>query len=132
MSEKYLNIATRKSQNMMDEWTEHLILVMKSNGTFELGISQYEILGEVLEYNDEDTGDPKLPDKIDGRTVVGHESGYVIGGDLKLESSQYSVLTFKTIDKEDVTAWLSCEGWDNELFKDIDQSYAKILKSRMF
>jgi len=64
-----------------------------------------------------------LPKKIDGKSVVGVEGDYVVGGELSLEFSQYSTLRFTEFCREEIVDYLASEGWEEGLVT------AKLLKA---
>lgn len=124
--ENTLLIDTRFANSMIDEWNEYLILVSHDDGTFELGIAQFEVLGEVNDFTDEDN--LELPEEIDGIKVFGSEGDYVLGGFLTLEHTQYSTFKFSFFEKSDVREWLSSEGWSSKIEEILDDIYIGFTK----
>ena len=121
MERKFEVFSEKYDSNMMDTWTVYLLLVRHLDGTFEIGGAQYEILGTASSYSDEDCG-ILLPKKIDGKSVVGVEGDYVVGGELSLEFSQYSTFRFTEFCREEIVDYLASEGWEERLVTDIERA----------
>lgn len=84
MEQKIKVLSEKRDSNMMDTWTVFLLLVHHLDGTFEIGGAQYEVLGTSSSYSNE-YDEILLPEKIDGKVVVGVEGEYVVGGELTLQ-----------------------------------------------
>ena len=81
--------------------------------------AQYEVLGLANDfYNEAD--ELEIPSEIDGKRVIGMEDGYVLGGDLSLEFSQYTTLQFFEPNKEEIGNWLASEGWSLDALNEIE------------
>jgi hypothetical protein len=121
-------ISTKYASNMMETWKVYLLLVHHPDDVFEIGVTQYPIIGLAADFYDEND-DLVMPDEIGGEKVIGVEGDYVIGGDLILDSSQYSTLRFWEINEDDINDWLASEGWDVENFRKIETAVKQLKKS---
>ena len=125
MTRQHKVIASKSDGNMMDSWTVYLLLTQSKDNGFEIGGAQYEILGLVEDYFGND-GELILPDEIHGKRVHSAEGGYIVGGELNIDFSQYSVLRFKEFARDEVESWLLSEGWDQKLSTEIEKSIRKM------
>ena len=118
-------ISSKHESNMLDTWSVYLLLVIHSNGTFEIGETQYEILGVNGDYLQEGGGS-LLPEAIDGKKVFGVEGDYVFGGELSLEHT-FSTLRFSKLIQEEMEDFLHSTGWNREHYATIEKSVKELL-----
>ena len=109
-------INSGEQSTMASTWTEYLCIEKLTKDDFELSIRSYEVLGEAIDYSDED-GEWDLPDEIDGMKVMGLEDEYVVGGNLVLHSDDYGEVKFSDPKHRDVLDWLKSVGWDSDNIK---------------
>ena len=102
-----------EQSTMASTWTEYLCIERLTKDDFELSIRSYEVLGEAMDYSDDD-GNWDLPDEIGGMKVMGLEDEYVVGGNLVLHSEDYGEVKFSDPQDKEVSDWLKSVGWDND------------------
>ena len=92
-------IAKKEEASMASTWTEYLVLERHSKPkSWQLFVGKYEVLAECWDYQDEVTGDFKLPKTIKGIKVVGVEDSWVIGG--QLQAWEHPKISFVEINEE--------------------------------
>jgi hypothetical protein len=74
-------IAVREGSGRTSVWNEYLCLNLNGPGKAAIQVCRYEALAE-YERPEDDEGEIPLPAEIDGKTVVGVEDGYIVGGEL--------------------------------------------------
>lgn len=121
-------ISSKLDNNMMDRWTGYLLLVRHLDGTFEIGGAQYEILCLANDFLNE-ADELVIPPEIGGKRVIGIEDGYVVGGELSLEFSQYTKLRFSEPNKEEIVNWLASEGWGLDTLKEIESAVRELTQN---
>ncbi len=93
-------VAERQSAGRIDAWTEYLRLSQCGVGKAMLDICQYEVLAEVDALDIAETDCRfSLPERIDGKPVLGIEGDYVVGGDLHRSTDWELVFSASEIDK---------------------------------
>jgi hypothetical protein len=104
---------------MPSSWTEYLCLGVESDAV-HLSSRGYELLAEVKRFTVETEGgltEYRLPDEIDGSTVVGIEDEWVVGGALVPhdDNAELTVTHEATHDAAcaEVHDWLTTRGWKN-------------------
>src|SRR6516162_2757886 len=71
---------SRENSTMVSAWMEYLRLSISGDGKALLEVCTYEALAEVPDRDGDE--EPVLPDEIGGKTVVGIEEEWFVGGDL--------------------------------------------------
>ncbi len=118
-------IDMRKQSIMASTWEEYLCIERVSQNTrydkkkFELSIRSYEVLGEIVDFQDEE-GNLNLPDEIEGKFIVGSWEENVIGGNLIPRSDEYGQVRFTDFQHKDVSDWLDLANWNsNKIRKEL-------------
>ena len=75
-------LASREGASIASNWSEDLCLKRIDETVFELFVGGYEVVAEVSDFFDEETGDEEIPDEIDGYPVQGVVDGYITGGEI--------------------------------------------------
>lgn len=109
-------INSGEQSTMASAWTEYLCIEKLTKNDFKLSIRSYEVLGQAIDYSDED-GEWDLPDEIDGMKVMGLEDEYVVGGNLVLHSDEDGEVKFTDPKHRDVLDWLESVGWDDDTIR---------------
>jgi hypothetical protein len=99
-------IETIELSTRVSTWTEHLCLHRTSDGSWCLDIRSYEMVGEYWELSDDDG---ELPERINGREVIGDEDGYVVINNLVLHSGDYPIYVFETLSMDEFRSNLDGE-----------------------
>jgi hypothetical protein len=71
-------IESLQFSTMASNWTEHLCLHQKADGSFRLDVLGWEYWGEDSEFMDDETGEIEVPDEIDGLKVMDIEDGCIV------------------------------------------------------
>lgn len=105
-------IAVRTESTMVSSWNEYLCVRNLSDGKAIVEICGYETLSpDEWEWEDEEGNENTLPEKFNGKSVVGVEDGYLVGGDLQCFNEEDR----KEYDKEgleQVLTWIKNRGFD--------------------
>lgn len=107
-------LASRVQSSMVSSWTEYLCLQRGDTEGYKLFTGQYEALAEKTQFFGEETGEYDIPEAIDGKTVIGLEDDYVVGGELGYFDDQQTVL-FKSPDEQALVEWLDSSGWSEKV-----------------
>jgi hypothetical protein len=100
-------IAERERSSMAASWREYLRLALNDDGTATLAVCRYEVLASVDEFANEG-GEVNLPDKIAGKTVVGVEDDWIVGGELTCYGSGW---TYGQSEFSGAIGWVRINGW---------------------
>jgi hypothetical protein len=114
-------LGSREQSSMASTWTEYLRLSKPHKNSPLLEICMYEGLGE-QKWNED--GEPaELPDKINGKKVVGVDDGIIVGGALGCYSDDDS-LSFTKHTLPDAISWLASHKWksSDELLPEITKA----------
>ena len=103
-------ISSREGSNPASTWSEDLCLKRVSDNEFELFVGGYEVIAEVSDFFDEETGEEEVPEEIDGHPVQGIEDGYVIGGEI-LKNEDDGEVQFSDLETSEVKEWLASVNW---------------------
>ena len=95
-------IAERARSSIAACEREYLPLVRNEDGTATLAVCRYEALASTEEFVNE-KGEMNLPDSIAGKTVVGIEDEWIVGGELACHGSRWTYRS--AID------WVRLNGW---------------------
>jgi hypothetical protein len=95
---------------MASTWTEYLRLSVIGDGAALLEMCMYEALAEAPDW-DEGDEERALAEEIDGKTVVGIDDDWIIGGELCCIDDDKR-LTFDKSDIEGALRWLTDNGWE--------------------
>ena len=90
-------IAVREGSGRTSVWNEYLCLSLSVPGKAAVQVCRYEALAEYERPEDGENQTP-LPTEIDGKTVVGVEDGYIVGGELVCCDDQEIVYGLAEID----------------------------------
>jgi len=106
---------------------EHLCLRRISETEYELSIREYEILGDISDYCDDD-GEENIPDIIDGKKVkLGEGWDFLLGGDLVIQKDHIVPIIFSAPNFNNISDFLNEFDWnshpDSKSYNDI---FAKI------
>ena len=103
----------RVLSNPVDCGGEYLCLRRISESKYELSLREYEILGDIRDYCD-DNGEENIPDFIDGKKVI-HGEGYdlVLGGDLVIQKLHIVPITFFEPNFNDISIFLNEFDWNS-------------------
>jgi hypothetical protein len=100
-------IAERGQSSMMDCWQEYLRLARNKDGSATLAVCRYEPLASAEQFTDEQ-GELSLPDEIAGKTVVGVEGEWIVGGELTCSGSGW---TYSATEISSAIDWVRVNGW---------------------
>ena len=114
MADDMIIVATREGSSMVSSWTEYLCLTKLTEHRYTLFTGRYEAIAERSEYYNEETEDYDLPELIEGKTVVGLEDDYVVGGELTYYDGSEAV-EFTDVDDKVVSAWLGDSAWSRSV-----------------
>ena len=103
-------ISSREGSNPASTWGEDLCLKRISDNEFELFVGGYEVVAEVSDFFDEETGEEEVPEEIDGHPVQGIEDDYVIGGEI-LKNEDDGEVQFSDLETSEVKEWLASVNW---------------------
>ena len=106
-------ISSRESSNPASNWSEDLCLKRVGDNEFELFVGGYEVVAEVSDFFDEETGEEEVPEEIGGHPVQGIEDGYVIGGEI-LKNEDDGEVQFSDLETSEVKEWLASVEWNTD------------------
>ena len=106
-------ISSREGSSPASSWSEDLCLKRVSDTEFELFVGGYEVVAEVSDFFDEETGEEEVPEEIGGHPVRGIEDGYVIGGEI-LKNEDDGEVQFSDPEISEVKEWLASVDWNTE------------------
>ena len=86
---------------------EYLRLTPNEDGTATLAVCRYEALASAEEFVNE-KGEVHLPDSIAGKTVVGIEDDWIVGGELACHGSRW---TYRATEISSAIDWVRLNGW---------------------
>ena len=86
---------------------EYLRLTPNEDGTATLAICRYEALASAAEFVNK-KGEVNLPDSIAGKTVVGVEDQWIVGGELACHGPR---LTYRATEISSAIDWVRLSGW---------------------
>lgn len=110
----FIILQSREGSSMASTWTEYLCLQRLANQKYELSIRGYEVLGEQSDYYNEEKDDYDIPQKINGKEVVGIEDGFIVGGRLVEQSDDLPSFEFYKTEIESVNEWLKEIQWNED------------------
>jgi hypothetical protein len=100
-------IAERERSSVAACWREYLRLVPNRDGTATLAACRHEVLTRAEEFANE-RGEVNLPDEIAGKTVVGIEDEWIVGGELTCCGSG---CTYGLTEISRAIDWVRVNGW---------------------
>ena len=100
-------IAERARSSAEDCWQEFLRLTPNEDGTATLAVCRYEVLASA-EYFANERGEVNLPDQIAGKTVVGVEGDWIVGGELICCGAGW---TYSLTEISSAIDWVRVNGW---------------------
>ena len=100
-------IAERERSSIAACEREYLRLVRNEDGTATLAVCRYEALANAEEFINE-KGEMNLPDSIAGKTVVGIEDEWIVGGELACHGSRW---TYRATEISNAIDWVLLNGW---------------------
>jgi hypothetical protein len=100
-------IAERWRPSMAACERQYLRLTPNEDGTATLAICQYEALASAAEFVNK-KGEVNLPDSIAGKTVVGVEDEWIVGGELACHGPR---LTYRATEISGAIDWVRLNGW---------------------
>jgi hypothetical protein len=128
-----IGIDKREVAAPQDCGDEHLCLRQISETEYELSIREYEILGDISDYCDDD-GEENIPDIIDGKKVkLGEGWIFVLGGDLVIQKDHIVPMIFSVPNFNNISDFLDEFDWKthrdskpyNEIFDEIKRLISK-------
>ena len=90
-------ICARERASMASTWNEYLCVANIARGVGRIDVCQFEPLGE-YEKEDEDGNERPIPQVVGGKTVVGIEDGYLVGGELNCCDDRQKIYTADEVD----------------------------------
>ena len=102
-------ISKRESSTLVSTWNEYLTIRKICPGRAVLEVCQYECLAEWNGYEDEDGDEKPIPESYNGKSVIGVEDGYLVGGDLSV--AEYDGYEFSIVTLNDAKNWIVAEGF---------------------
>jgi hypothetical protein len=113
-------IAERMQSSAVGYWREFLRLAPNEDGTATLAVCRHEALASADEFTNE-RGEVNVPDEIAGKTVVGVEEKWVVGGELTCCGSGW---TYRQTEISNVIGWVRLNGWEptNSMVTEIFQA----------
>ena len=106
-------IDSRYESSMSSTFRESLCIERIDEENYRLFIGDYEVIGEVSDYLNEETYDYDIPDTIDGAVVQYTEEDYICGGDILQNEDDGPILPQSELD-DGVEEWLKGVNWLNE------------------
>jgi hypothetical protein len=106
-------IDSRYESSMSSTFRESLCIERIDEENYRLFIGDYEVIGEVSDYLNEETYDYDIPDTIDGAVVQYTEEDYICGGDILQNEDDGQILLQSELD-DGVEEWLKGVNWLNE------------------
>jgi hypothetical protein len=100
-------IAERGQSSMTGCWQEYLRLERNKDGSATLAVCRYEPLASAKQFTDEQ-GELNFPDEIAGKTAVGVEAEWIVGGELACCDSGW---TYKATEICGAIDWVRVNGW---------------------
>ena len=92
-------------------WNEYLTISKGRTKRFLIATAEYQALAEASDYFNKATETYNLPEAISDQKVVRVENGYVIGGDLWIDSDDTGY-EFDDLDDPKITNWLVRTSWN--------------------
>ena len=112
LDESAVIMLAKRNDSFMDySWTEYLTISKGLTKRFLIATAEYQALAEASIYFNRATETYNLPEAISGQKVVGVENGYVIGGNLWIDSDDTGY-AFDDLGDPEITNWLARTGWD--------------------
>ena len=106
-------IDSRYESSMSSTFRESLCIERIDEENYRLFIGDYEVIGEVSDYLNEETYDYDIPDTIDGAVVQYTEEDYICGGDILQNEDDGQILLQSELN-DGVEEWLKGVNWLNE------------------
>ena len=100
-------IAERVQSSVRGCGQEYLRLAPNDDGTASLAVCRYEALASIEKFTD-GKGDVNLPDEIAGKTVVGVEDEWIVGGELTCYGTGW---TYRLTEISSAIDWVLVNGW---------------------
>ena len=116
-------IDSRYESSMSSTFRESLCIERIDEENYRLFIGDYEVIGEVSDYLNEETSDYDIPETIGGAVVQYTEEDYICGGDILQNEDDGEIILQNELD-DGVEEWLKGVNWFNE---EILSSIKKIL-----
>jgi hypothetical protein len=121
-------VESREASNRFSDWEQYLCLRKGDVLPYRLFIGADEFLADADDYLDADTGDHKLPKKINGRSVNEIKYDQVIGFGLYEEKdNEDHWIEFSALAESRVVDWLKATAWhDTEVTQLIQDAIAQL------
>ena len=121
-------VESRESSNRFSDWEEYLCLRRGDVLPYRLFIGADEFLADADDYIDEDTGEHKLPKKINSRSVNEVKYDQVIGFGLYEEKdNEDHWIEFSALAESRVVDWLKATEWhDTEVTQSIQDTISRL------
>ena len=125
-------IESREASTRFSDWEQYLCLRKGDVLPYRLFIGADEFLADADDYIDEDTGEHKLPKKINGRSVNEIKYDQVIGFGLYEEKdNEDHWIEFSALAESRVVDWLKATEWhDIEVMQSIQDAIARLDSER--
>lgn len=116
----------RDGNELIPCWQDFLCIERLTDIQYELSIRIYEVLGCTESYLDKN-GILCLPEIINGKTVIGVEDEFIVGGTLIRVENEISSFKFTYLNLEGAEQWLKRNKWDkSEIIGSISSIVKKI------
>ncbi len=121
-------IESREASNRFSDWEEYLCLRKGDVLPYRLFIGADEFLADADDYLDEETGEYKLPKKINGRSVNEIKYDQVIGFGLYEEKdNEDHWIEFSALAESRVVDWLKATEWhDTKVMQSIHKAIEQL------
>jgi len=125
-------VGAREASNRFSDWEEYLCLRKGDVLLYRLFIGADEFLADADDYIDEETGEYKLPKKINGRLVNEVKYDQVIGFGLYEEKDIDNYwIEFSVLSELRVVEWLKVTEWhDTEVMQSIQDAILQLDSER--
>ena len=108
-----LIIDSRYESSMSSTFRESLCIERIDEQNYRLFIGDYEVIGEVSDFLNEETYDYDIPETINGAVVQYTEEDYICGGDI-LQNEDGGQVILQGELNADAEEWLKGVNWFNE------------------
>lgn len=121
-------IESREASNRFSDWEEYLCLRKGDVLPYRLFIGADEFLADADDYLDDETGEYKLPKKINGRSVNEVKYDQVVGFGLYEEKdNEDHWIEFSALAESRVVDWLKATEWhDTEVVQSIHKAIEQL------
>src|SRR5258708_3904830 len=100
-------IAERGQSSANGCWQEYLRLARNKDGSATIAVCRYEPLASTEQFND-GQGGLNFPDEIAGKTAIGVEDEWIVGGELACCGSGW---TYRATEISSAIDWVRVNGW---------------------